>query len=66
MTIRIIEKKPDKSVLKEVICRNCGVKLEYTPNDIRKYEGRDISGGPDGSWWITYPKCRERIILRSW
>lgn len=66
MTIRIIEEKPDKSVVKEVVCRNCGVKLEYTPNDVLKYEGTDIGGGPDGSWWITCPKCKEDIILRSW
>lgn len=34
--IRIIDEKPDASVVKNVICRNCGVKLEYVPADVKE------------------------------
>lgn len=54
--IRIIEEKPDPSVMKQIICRQCGVKLEYAPVDVKKYEGMDYSGGPDGCTWIDCSK----------
>lgn len=64
--VRIINDKPDKSVLKQKVCRNCGVKVEYVPADVKKREGTDYSGGPDGCEWIDCPKCQKRIILESW
>jgi hypothetical protein len=35
MAIRIIDPGPHKSVVKEVICQNCGATLEYTPADVQ-------------------------------
>jgi len=64
--VKIIEEKPDPSVVKRVICRNCGVTLEYLPYEVKKYEGTDYGGGPDGQEWIDCPKCTHMVILRSW
>lgn len=66
MAIKIIDERPAKSVVKRRICKNCGVKLEYTPNDIKEYHGTDIGGGPDGRTWIDCPKCENEIVLTSW
>lgn len=67
MAVRVIEEKPDPSVVKQVICRNCGVKLEYTPQDVKEgHRGRDISGGPDGNDYITCANCFGRVIVKSW
>lgn len=66
MAVKITKKTPAKSVVKEAICGNCGVTLEYTPNDINKYSGKDYGGGPDGHTWIDCPNCKKKIILTAW
>lgn len=66
MAVRIIEERPDPNVVKQVVCRNCGVKLEYLPIDVKEYSGTDYSGGPDGHRWIDCPKCSKKVILESW
>jgi hypothetical protein len=37
--MKIVDKKPHESVVKQKICTNCGVTLEYVPKDVvfRKY-----------------------------
>lgn len=66
MAIKIINPKPAKSVLKTRLCKNCGVKLEYAPNDVKEHYGTDYGGGPDGQKWIDCPNCSKRVILESW
>jgi hypothetical protein len=66
MTIRIIDPNPDKSVVKEVVCRNCGVKLEYTPSDVQQTYKLDYTGGRDDIDYIVCPKCTKNITLRVW
>ena len=66
MTVKVIKSEPHKSVVKEIICRSCGVILEYTPNDVQEYHGKDYSGGPDGQEWIDCPNCNKKVIIRSW
>lgn len=64
--VRIIDPIPAQSVVKQVLCLNCGVKLEYVPNDVKKVDGRDYSGGSDGHEFINCPSCSKKVILRSW
>jgi DNA-directed RNA polymerase subunit RPC12/RpoP len=64
--IKVIDSKPDPSVVKEIICKNCGSKLEYTPIDLHVYHGTDYSGGPDGEEWINCPSCAKKVTVRSW
>lgn len=66
MAIKIIDETPDPSVLKRVVCNSCGVKLEYTPNDVQYRHGTDYGGGPDGAKWIDCPKCGKNVILDRW
>jgi len=66
MSVKVISTVPDVSVVKRKICHHCGATLEYVPNDVKEYSGRDYSGGPDGKKWIDCPNCGEEVTLRSW
>jgi len=63
MAVRIIEEKPDPSVVKRKVCRNCGVTLEYVPADVKKRMVSDYSGGRDEHKWIDCPNCREEVTV---
>jgi DNA-directed RNA polymerase subunit RPC12/RpoP len=63
MAIRVIKKKPDRSVLKTIVCDNCGVTLEYTPKDVKTRNVTDYSGGSDGEEYIRCPECKEKVII---
>ncbi len=56
----------DPQALKRATCRNCGAILEYTLSEVQETHGTDISGGPDGCEWIDCPRCKKRVILKSW
>lgn len=64
--VRVVEYKPAPAVVKQIICTNCGALLEYTPHEVQRYSGRDISGGPDGMEWIDCPVCTNRAVIRAW
>jgi hypothetical protein len=59
--IRVIKEEPAKSVVKEVICRNCGVTLEYTPADILSKIETDYGGGRDKVNYIPCPRCMHHV-----
>lgn len=62
MAIKVIDEKPDPSVVKLAICKNCGVKLEYTPADTTKVCSSDYLGDPNPpEFHIECPKCREKV-----
>lgn len=64
--VRIVKTEPDPSVVKQVVCKNCGATLEYTPQDVRERHGKDIGGGPDGDKSIICPNCNDKVVLESW
>lgn len=67
MSIKVIKEAPDKSVAKEVVCRSCGVTLEYVPNDVvLLWSGTDYGGGPDGAKGFRCPRCSEHVITERW
>ena len=66
MTVRIVDPNPDPEVVKNVVCKHCGVKLEYVPNDVKSRHGTDIGGGPDGQEWVDCPNCSQKAVIRSW
>ncbi len=66
MAIEVVEDKPDPSIVKSVICRNCGVKLQYLPLDIQRTVYREIDGGSDTAHWITCPKCNARVTVKGY
>lgn len=59
--IEIINATPHHSVTKEVICRNCGVTLRYTPHDVQKRTVSDYGGGRDVYNYIKCPNCCKEI-----
>jgi len=61
---RVLEDVP--RVEKRCTCPNCGQTIAYTNADVKRYEGRDYSGGPDGQESIACPGCGKPIILRAW
>lgn len=61
--VKIVEIKPDASVTKRCICRNCGVTLEYVPADIRKESRTDYTGCTDIWRIIDCPNCSKEICV---
>lgn len=55
-----------KEAFKEVVCFNCAARIKYTNNDVKRSNGRDYSGGPDGMEWVNCPKCGKKAIIKSW
>lgn len=67
MSVKIINEIPDPKIVKQKVCHNCGVTLEYVPNDvILLWSGIDYSGGSDGAKGFKCPKCKKDIIIERW
>lgn len=64
MSVKIVNIVPDASVVKEVICRNCGVKLSYVPNDVKSEVHTDYGGGRDTYKHIDCPNCNKKVTVR--
>lgn len=62
--IKVIGEAPE--AVKQATCHHCAAKLEYTQNEVKRYDGKDYSGGPDGREWINCPRCSNEVVLRSW
>lgn len=62
--VKVIGESPE--AVKQTTCHNCAAKLEYTPSDVKRRDGKDYSGGPDGQEWIDCPRCGIKVVLRSW
>lgn len=56
----------DPQAVKWATCRSCAAKLEYTQSEVKRYDGKDYSGGSDGREWIDCPRCGHEVVLRSW
>lgn len=64
MAIQVIDKGPHKSVVKEVVCTNCGATLAYTPSDVYTQVVRDYGGGADDVSTIRCPQCEHNQVVR--
>lgn len=60
--MKIVKVEPDESVVKRIICSNCGVTLEYVPND--KY-GKTYSccGHIEHDYFITCINCKQELMV---
>lgn len=58
-SVTIVDNTPDPSVLKEVICKNCGVKLSYVPNDVTT-KSYTYMGELDSHSYIECPACEHK------
>lgn len=61
---RVIEEASEKRVR----CRDCRAMIGYMPEEVQKYSGRDISGGPDGYERVKCPRpgCPGHGYIREW
>ena len=64
--LRVLDPNPHKSVVKEVICRNCGATLEYVPADITQETHHDYGGGSDTYYFIDCPKCNQQVSVKRY
>ena len=64
--VRVVKQEPHPSVVKETICRNCGVTLEYVPADVRTRVETDYGGGRENVYYIQCPSCSDEVKVRQW
>ena len=62
--VNIVNREPHMSVVKEVICRNCGVTLQYVPNDVKEDYTSDYTGSKDYYNYIQCPNCNKHVTVR--
>ena len=55
VVVRIINTTPDKSVVKQAICQNCGCTLEYAPKDVKTVTSKNYGGATDLLRYIECP-----------
>lgn len=56
----------DKTVFKQITCKHCASILQYTPAEVKMYEGKDYSCGAGGCKYIICPKCNTEVVIRCW
>lgn len=61
--VEVVSTTPHQSVVKEIICRNCGATLRYTPNDIKKRIESDYTGCKEQVRFIKCPLCGHEIYI---
>lgn len=63
--VTVISTVPHPSVVKEVICRNCGSTLNYVPADIQEKIISDYTGCRDTVYFIKCPSCSHEISVKG-
>lgn len=53
----IIDPKPHKSVVREVVCKHCGILFGFTPHEAKERYIKDYGGGGDTYLEINCPGC---------
>lgn len=64
--VTIVNPVPSAKVLKNIICRKCGVELSYVPNDVHTRSSTDYSGGSDVVKWIVCPACNAEVVTEHY
>lgn len=62
--VQVVGTAPE--AIKRVTCHKCASLLEYTQAEVKRRDGKDYTGGPDGEEWVDCPKCYNKAIIRSW
>ena len=66
MAVKIVDEIPHESVVKKVVCRNCGITLEYVPNDVKSRSHTDYSGTADTYYFIDCLKCQKPVEVKKY
>ena len=62
--VKVISIEPHPDVVKQVVCKNCGSTLEYTPQDIFVKTWVDYGGDTNKTQYIECPTCKIGIVIR--
>jgi ribosomal protein S27E len=62
--VTVVKTEPHSSVVKEVICKNCGATLQYTPVDVKEDYSTDYTGGRDYFKYINCPPCGKKVTVK--
>jgi DNA-directed RNA polymerase subunit RPC12/RpoP len=62
--VTVVSTVPHPSVVKEVVCKNCGATLQYTPNDIKEGKSYDYTGSFDMVYSIKCPPCGNDVFVK--
>jgi ribosomal protein S27E len=64
--VTVVSTVPHPSVVKEVVCRNCGATLNYVPADIQNKVVGDYTGGKDTYYFIECPPCKHQQPVKGY
>ena len=64
--VTVVSLTPHHSVVKEVVCRNCGALLSYVPADINRRVVSDYAGGKDEVNFIRCPPCGAEVTVKRY
>ncbi len=64
--VTVVSTQPHPSVVKEIICRNCGATLNYVPADIQEKIVSDYGGGRDIFYFIKCPPCGHEVTVKGY
>lgn len=62
--VTVVSTVPHPSVVKEVICCNCGSTLNYVPADVKQTTHRDYTGDADIIHSIECPACKHEVTVK--
>ena len=60
----VVKTEPHTSVVREVICRNCGATLQYVPKDVQEIKVHDYTGDFDIAKFINCPPCGNKVYVK--
>lgn len=64
--VTVVSTVPHPSVIKEVVCHNCGSTLNYVPRDVQSHTYKDYSGCSDTDYFIVCPACDEKVFVKNY
>jgi DNA-directed RNA polymerase subunit RPC12/RpoP len=64
--VTVVSTQPHHSVVKQVICGNCGSTLEYVPRDIKSRTVSDYTGDRDTVYYIQCPECNDKVTVKRY
>jgi DNA-directed RNA polymerase subunit RPC12/RpoP len=63
--VKVISTEPHPTVVKQVVCKNCGATLEYVPRDVQSFTSSDYTGGIDVTMFIKCPPCGQNVTVKG-
>lgn len=59
--VSVVNPQPHPSVVKEAICRHCGVTLSYVPAEVKNSKTYSYDGSSENIYHIECPSCHHEV-----